>query len=145
MQIEVNSIMDGEITTIKDFGAFVKLSTGDMGLVHISEIADTYVKDVKEFVSVGQAVKVKVIKVENKKIALSMKNVEGNNLVKREENKPRRERVQRVHFERKEPENKVLTFEDMMSRFKKTSDEKMYEYKRAAEVKHGSGRRGGSK
>lgn len=66
-------IMEGKVQGITNFGAFVELSTGVVGLVHISEIADTYVKDVKDFIQEGDTVKVKVLNVAGKKIGLSIK------------------------------------------------------------------------
>ena len=66
-------IMEGKVQGITKFGAFVELSAGVVGLVHISEIADTYVKDVKDFIQEGDTVKVKVLNVAGKKIGLSIK------------------------------------------------------------------------
>ena len=74
MELEVGSILEGKVTGIMKFGAFVALPAGKSGLVHISEIANSFVSDVHEFVQVGQAVKVRVIGVSNDgKISLSMK------------------------------------------------------------------------
>lgn len=66
-------IVEGKVQGITKFGAFVELSAGVVGLVHISEIADTYVKDVKDFIQEGDTVKVKVLNVSGKKIGLSIK------------------------------------------------------------------------
>ena len=60
-QIEVGAILDGTVSSIAKFGAFVNLPERRSGLVHISEIASEYVADVNEFLQVGQAVKVKVL------------------------------------------------------------------------------------
>lgn len=77
MGLEVGSIMEGKITGITKFGAFVALPEGKSGLVHISEVANTYVSDVAEHVQVGQQVKVKVLNVsEDGKINLSIKRAE---------------------------------------------------------------------
>lgn len=74
MGLEVGSILDGKVTGITKFGAFVALPEGKSGLVHISEIANTYVSDVNEHLQIGQAVKVKVINItEDGKINLSIK------------------------------------------------------------------------
>jgi S1 RNA binding domain protein len=74
MSIEVGSKLEGKVTGITHFGAFVELPDGVTGLVHISEIADNYVKDVNEFLKVSDVVKVKVINVEKDgKIGLSIK------------------------------------------------------------------------
>ncbi len=69
------SIMEGKVQGITKFGAFIELPGGVVGLVHISEIADTYVKDVKDFIKEGESVKVKVLNVAGKKIGLSIKQV----------------------------------------------------------------------
>lgn len=66
-------IVEGKVQGITKFGAFIELAGGSVGLVHISEIADTYVKDVKDFIKEGDSVKVKVLNVAGKKIGLSIK------------------------------------------------------------------------
>ncbi|MBR1659141.1 MAG: S1 RNA-binding domain-containing protein [Oscillospiraceae bacterium] len=74
MQVEVGAILDGKVTGITNFGAFVALPGGKSGLVHISEVANTYVRDVHEFLSEQQEVRVKVIGVSPQgKISLSIK------------------------------------------------------------------------
>ena len=79
MQIEVGSILEGKVTGIMKFGAFVDLPDGKSGMVHISEISNTYVENVSDFLTVGQEVKVKVISInENGKIGLSIKKLEDN-------------------------------------------------------------------
>lgn len=74
MEFEVGSVLEGKVTGITKFGAFVALPGGKSGLVHISEIAYSYVNDVKDFLTEGQEVKVKVINIdENNRINLSIK------------------------------------------------------------------------
>ncbi len=74
MELNVGSIVDGKVTGIMKFGAFVSLPDGRSGLVHISEIAYTYVNEVSDFLQVGQEVKVKVIGIDpNGRINLSIK------------------------------------------------------------------------
>src|SRR5690625_7044292 len=74
MSIEVGSKVKGKVTGITNFGAFVEIAENKTGLVHISEVADTYVKDINDFLAVGEEVKVKVINVGNDgKIGLSIK------------------------------------------------------------------------
>ena len=78
MQLEVGTIVEGKVTGITKFGAFVTLPDGKSGLVHISEIANTYVNDVHEHVTDGQTVKVKVIGISPEgKINLSIKKAEA--------------------------------------------------------------------
>ena len=74
MQLEVGMILEGKVTGITKFGAFVELPGGKTGMVHISEIAPTFVKEISEFVSEGDKVKVKIISISDEsKISLSMK------------------------------------------------------------------------
>lgn len=73
-EIEVGAILEGKVTGITKFGAFVSLPGGKSGLVHISEIAYSYVSSVEDHLSQGQDVKVKVISIdENNRINLSIK------------------------------------------------------------------------
>ena len=73
MEPQVGNILEGKVTTITKFGAFVALEGGKSGLVHISEIANTFVNDVHDFLQEGQTVKVLVLSTENGKINLSVK------------------------------------------------------------------------
>ena len=74
MALEIGSIVEGKVTGITKFGAFVALPEGKSGLVHISEIANTFVNDVAEHVQMGQAVKVRVLNITpDGKINLSIK------------------------------------------------------------------------
>ena len=73
MSIEVGSKVQGKVTGITNFGAFVELPGGITGLVHISEVADSYVKDVNDHLKIGDQVEVKVISEKDGKIALSIK------------------------------------------------------------------------
>ncbi|MBR5540047.1 MAG: S1 RNA-binding domain-containing protein, partial [Clostridia bacterium] len=63
MQIEVGAILEGKVTGITKFGAFVELAPGKTGMVHISEVANTYVKEITDHISEGQTVKVKVLSI----------------------------------------------------------------------------------
>lgn len=141
MKLEVGSILEGKITGITNFGVFVELPGGDTGMVHISEIASSFVKEIRDYVKEGQMVKVKVLNVGEKgKIALSMKQA-----IKKDENQEKsnkfssgKNRRFNNNFSLKDNEKKESSsFEDMMSRFKKASDEKMSDLKRATESKRG--------
>lgn len=77
MQVEVGAVVEGTVTGITKFGAFVSLPDGRSGLVHISEIANTYVNDVNEFLKLGDKVKVRVLAITpDGKINLSIKKAE---------------------------------------------------------------------
>lgn len=71
--IEVGSIIEGRVTGITKFGAFVDIGEGRTGLVHISEIADAYVNDVNDYLKHNDIVRVKVLAIDNGKIGLSIK------------------------------------------------------------------------
>ena len=74
MDFGVGSILEGKVTGITKFGAFVSLGENKSGLVHISEIANTYVNDIHDHLQEGQAVKVKILAIdENGRINLSIK------------------------------------------------------------------------
>ncbi len=142
MSIEVDSKLQGKVTGITNFGAFVELPNGSTGLVHISEVADSYVKDINEHFKVGDMVEVKVMNVgADGKIGLSIRRA-----------KPESERPQRPQRPRPSggsggggsrpgsrpssaprPEN----FEQKMARFMKDSEERLTTLKRATESKRG--------
>ncbi|UCZ52511.1 general stress protein 13 [Bacillus shivajii] len=94
-QYEVGSVVEGKVTGIKPFGAFVALDNNKQGLVHISHIAHGFVKDINEHLSVGDEVKVKVLSVdeESGKISLSIRETQPK--PESEERKPRQDRPKR--------------------------------------------------
>jgi len=143
MSVEVGKIYDAKVATIMPFGAFVSLSDGNSGLVHISEIASNYVKDVNEHLKVGDEVKVKVIKIDEKgKISLSIKKALPDEKPKRNVQQPKKIRPIEIDWSKNNNEN--LSFEDKMNKFKMESDEKMASLKRSADSKRSGGyRRGG--
>ncbi|WP_166245700.1 S1 domain-containing RNA-binding protein [Paenibacillus turpanensis] len=159
MSIEVGAKLEGKVTGITHFGAFVELPGGVTGLVHISEIADNYVKDVKDHLKIDDVVTVKVINVDKDgKIGLSIRKAvdrpEG-------ERPPRNDRPPRSNdrpFRREDREGgggqggggrggfdrdrrggggNRLTFEDKMSRFLKDSEERISSLKKNTESKRG--------
>ena len=77
MELTVGAIVEGKVKTITNFGAFVALPENKTGMVHISEVANTYVSDIRQHLTEGQDVKVMVIGTENGKINLSMKRLES--------------------------------------------------------------------
>jgi len=148
MAVEIGSVVEGKVSGITNFGVFVDIGNKTTGMVHISEVARNYVKDIKEYVQVGQEVKVKVIAVSPEgKIGLSMKQAEEpQQREERREKYPRRQGcppqrgADSFEFRPKQQEN--LSFEDMMSRFKQCSDEKLSDLKRVTDNRRGGqGRR----
>lgn len=146
MQLEVGAVFEGKVTGITKFGAFVELPDGKTGMVHISEVAPTYVKEIRDYVTENQTVKVKVLSIgEDGKVSLSMKKaVEPRSHAA--SSRPRSVSPGRPGgFEWQPARNEGGNFEDMMSRFKQTSDEKMLDLKRSMDSKHGGFSRKGTK
>ena len=86
MELTVGAVLEGKVKSITNFGAFVALPENKTGMVHISEIANAYVSDIRQHLTEGQDVKVMVIGVEGAKINLSMKRLEAK--PQREGNRP---------------------------------------------------------
>ncbi len=147
MAAEVGSVIEGKVSGITNFGVFVDIGNGITGMVHISEVAQNYVKDIKEYVHMGQEVKVKVITVTPEgKVSLSIKQAEAP--TQREERRRPRHKEQHYttgggtdSFEFKPCRQEKMSFEDMMSSFKKSSDEKMSDLKKAIDAQKGRPRR----
>ena len=134
MELTVGQIVEGKITGITNFGVFVDIGEGKSGLVHISEVARSYVSDIKEFVKVGDQVKAKILTVgEDGKISLSMKRAQepdkSQQRVKREK-RPIAAQKPDSSFVWTPKKNEPTSFEEMMNRFKQTSDEKFSDLKR---------------
>jgi len=149
MEPQVGSILEGKVTSIMKFGAFVALEGGGSGLVHISEIANTYVEDVHDYLQTGQAVKVLVLSAENGKVNLSIKKA-----LPREERRPPRPaagaraaapidqlplqgRVKAAPL----PPSGDQAFEDKLKRFLTSSEGKMADLNRSMDGKRGRRRR----
>ncbi len=129
----MGSIVEGVITGITNFGAFVDLPDGTTGLVHISEVADEYVKDINDFYKKNDKVEVKVLSVEkNGKVGLSIKQAQ--------KKAPPVENIKKSKAEpvKKGSKGSKGSFEDKMSRFFKESDERLLDLKRNTESKRGS-------
>ncbi len=148
MQLEVGAIVEGKVTGFTAFGAFVDLEGGKKGMVHISEVALEFVKDIKDHLAIGQTVKVKVISIaENGKISLSIKKAmeQPKPAFKPKEKAPRRSNANVWQGNKSTADSQPQSFESMMAKFKQESDEKMSDLKR--DSKHGGGynRRGTNK
>lgn len=121
MSVEVGSKVKGKVTGIKNFGAFVELPERKTGLVHISEVADQYVEDINEHLSVGDEVEVKVLTIgDDGKISLSIKKAKE----QKPKPKPRKEQS---------PED----FEKKLSSFLKDSEDRLSTIKRQADSRRG--------
>ncbi len=129
MSLEVGSVVEGVVTGITNFGVFIKLPGGETGLVHISEIADSYVKDINEHLQKKDKVKVKVLCIDGGgKIGLSIKQAN-------KPTTPHRNNSKRKSSPGKSP--KPPNFEDKLSSFFKESDEKQQDLKKNTESKRG--------
>ena len=141
MEFGVGSVLEGKVTGITKFGAFVALPEGKSGLVHISEIAYSYVNDVKDHLKEGQQVKVKVIGIdENGRINLSIKKAMDPPPRPAGQGRPMgRPGGQGGGFRGKSAPAEPATFEDRLKQFMTASDSKLSEMRQS---ERRSGRRG---
>ena len=132
MELTVGAILEGKVKTITNFGAFVALPDNKTGMVHISEVANTFVSDIRQHLTEGQDVKVMVINTDGGKINLSIKRLEA---------RPQRENAPRGNFRPREgsqnrpprtaptppPEPKTADqlFEEKLKQFMSESDSKI--------------------
>lgn len=145
MSLSVGTIVNGKVTGITNFGAFVETEDGTRGMIHISEISRSYIEDIRTVLKVGQTLSVKVISVtEGGKVALSLKQLEQDGDRKKPPKKSPKAQPQPKPKKKYEPAPAVTspgdyewqatsncgTFEDMMSKFKRTSEDKMSDLKR---------------
>ena len=123
MVVEAGTIVEGTVVKITPYGAFVELPDGRSGLVHIREIADVYVKDVRDYLKEQEKVKVKVLGLnERGKLDLSVKQALSPE-----------ERAARARAK--------VSFEDKLKAFMKESEERLLDLKRNTEAKRGGGKR----
>ena len=127
MELTIGAILDGKVKSITNFGAFIALPENKTGLVHISEVANTYVSDVREHLTEGQDVKVMVLSAEAGKINLSIKRLEAR--PQREERAPRKENAPRPVRSAPTPPPAPKTadqlFEEKLKAFMSESDSKI--------------------
>lgn len=135
MSIEVGSKLEGKVTGITHFGAFVLLPGGVTGLVHISEVSNSYVKDIHEHLKVNDPVTVKVINVDKDgKIGLSIRQADPNYRPPSSNSGGRN---------RRPGGGNRLSFEDKMSKFLKDSEERLQALRRSESKRGGRGGRRG--
>ncbi|MBM7582467.1 S1 RNA binding domain protein [Caldicoprobacter guelmensis] len=112
MPVEVGQVVEGRVSGITKFGAFIVLPDGRTGMVHISEVADTYVKDIHQYLRQDERVMVKVLSIDERgRINLSIRRAQ-------------------------EP---VMTFEERLAKFMKESEEKLKDIRKNREAKRGGG------
>ena len=145
LQLEVGAVLDGKVTGITNFGAFVALPGGRSGLVHISEVADAFVRDVHDYLTEQQEVRVKVLSVSPEgKISLSVK--QANAQAPREAGRPRPRReapgsIRRDGSQTVTADSGNQQFEDKLKRFMQESDGKMSGNKLFQQQRKGQRRR----
>ena len=126
MELTVGAVLEGKVKSITNFGAFIALPENKSGLVHISEVANTYVSDVRQHLTEGQDVKVVVIGIEGTKINLSIKRLEQEASRQRRENAPQRERApRREPTPPPAPKTADQLFEEKLKAFMSESDSKI--------------------
>ncbi|WP_461207192.1 S1 domain-containing RNA-binding protein [Clostridium sp. DL1XJH146] len=125
MALIVGSILEGTVVNITKFGAFVEVE-GKTGLVHISEVSDTYVKDISEHLKEQDKVKVKVISLDDGRISLSIKQA----MPKKKTVKP-----EEIDWSKAKKGKKEENFEDAISRFLKESEERFQDVKKHQNIK----------
>ncbi|NMP21498.1 S1 RNA-binding domain-containing protein [Sulfobacillus harzensis] len=134
-ELEVGQIVEGTISGITHFGAFVVLPNGRTGLVHISEVADAYVKDIKDYHKENDKVQVKILSMDaNGKIALSIRQAQPKSAAvgTREHGGPRRD-----HRPSHERRAQQVSFEDKMQRFMRDSEDRLQDLRRNTDSKRG--------
>lgn len=129
MDLEVGKVVEGKVSGITGFGAFVELEGGRSGLVHISEVSKNYVKDINEHLKVGDTVKVKIMNIEpNGKIGLSIKKA-----LEEERGKKYVFSGVPAEFSFGTDKSADMSFEDKLAKFKQDSTDRMQDVKKAAE------------
>lgn len=171
MQLEIGSIVEGKVTGITKFGAFVELEGGTVGMVHISEVSSNYVNDISEHLKAQQVVKVKVLSVgDDGKVSLSIKkampqataqpprrdnkpnfskpnfnnangNSNNNNRNSAPNNNNRNVRTPSQYQQSAAPKPSSNSFDDMLSKFLQASDEKNSDVKREKSSRRGMPKR----
>jgi S1 RNA binding domain protein len=115
MPVSVGEIVEGTVTGITNFGAFVQLPEGKSGLVHISEVSHDYVEKVSDYLKKDQKIKVKVLSISaDGKISLSVRQA-----------KPKTSKPIEIDWSRQEERQRSMSFEDMLTSYLKDSNEKV--------------------
>ena len=130
MELTVGAVLEGKVKSITNFGAFISLPENKTGLVHISEVANTYVSDVREHLTEGQDVKVMVISAEPGKVNLSIKRLEA-----KQETRPVRGRAPvprpaSAPTPPPQPKSADQLFEEKLKQFMSESDSKISSIRR---------------
>jgi S1 RNA binding domain protein len=134
MELTVGAILEGKVKTITNFGAFIALPENKTGMVHISEVANTFVSDIRQHLTEGQDVKVMVISTDGGKINLSIKRLEARpqrensaprNNFRREGSAPQNRPPRTAPTPPPEPKTADQLFEEKLKQFMSESDSKI--------------------
>ena len=140
MVLEPGKIIEGKVTGITQFGAFVTMENGKTGLIHISEVATEYVKDIKDHLKEGDKVKAKVLSIDKTgKVSLSVKQAILDERNASRKSAPKKPSRKPDDFDWSKKSASPSSFEEMMAKFKQDSDEKLQDVKKAMDSKRGSG------
>ncbi len=144
MQLEIGKIYTGKVKGIAQYGAFVDIDGGGSGMVHISEISNTFVSAIRDHLTEGQEVKVKVIGInEQGKVSLSIKKAEVSEDAPAEKKPFKKDRKPKpnIYEPKKSIPQSEMTFDDMLAHFKQSSEEKIGDLKRSTDRKNGTRRK----
>ena len=125
MELTVGEILEGKVKTITNFGAFVALPDNKTGMVHISEVANAYVSDIRQHLTEGQDVKVVVIGTENGKVNLSIKRLEARPVREAAPQRPSRPVRAAAPTPPPAPKTADQLFEERLKQFMSESDSKI--------------------
>ena len=146
--MDIGSTVEGTIVKLAEYGAIVRLQGGKTGLIHISEIADTFVRDVKDYFKEHDRVRVKILSINNKgRYELSTKNIEQpEQETPREKKKPTEREPEAInlgpeHGDDLHHGHAHAGFEDSLQRYMRDSQERLLDIKRNIEGKRGFKRR----
>jgi S1 RNA binding domain protein len=123
MELTVGAIVEGTVKSIANFGAFITLPDGKTGMVHISDVANTFVNDIHDHLTEGQSVKVMVTGIDGNKISLSMKRLEAK--PQRERTAPQQSRPARPATPPPAPKTADQLFEEKLKQFMNESNTKI--------------------
>lgn len=139
MELEPGKIIEGKVTGITQFGAFVTMENGKTGLIHISEVALEYVKDIKNHLKEGDSVKAKILSIDKTgKISLSVKQALLDQQGAKKPSTPKKTARKPESFDWEKKSSQPASFEDMIAKFKQDSDEKLHDVKKSMDSKRGS-------
>ena len=145
MELTVGAVLEGKVKSITNFGAFITLPENKTGLVHISEVANTYVSDIRQHLSEGQDVKVMVINTDNGKINLSIKRLEAkpqrDNAPRNNPRNNQQSRPPRTPTPPPAPKTADQLFEEKLKAFMSESDSKISSCRQYADHRTKSRRR----